>query len=62
METININKATQEQLTGIIHIGPVRASLIIKNRPYKDLYELSRVPQLGKKRMDDIVKQKLAIV
>lgn len=57
METININKASLQDLQSLKGIGPVRAHEIAENRPYKDVYELSKVWGLGKKRMDAIIKQ-----
>jgi DNA uptake protein ComE-like DNA-binding protein len=57
METINVNKAPAAYLMQIIHIGAKRADKIIAGRPFRDLYELSKVAGLGKKRMDDILKQ-----
>jgi competence protein ComEC len=60
--SININTATAADLQQIIHIGAVRAAKIINRRPFKDLYELSNVLGLGKKRMDDIIVQNVAQV
>lgn len=57
---IDINKASYEDLQKIIHIGPKRARMIIEMRLFKDMYELSNVPGLGKKRMNDIIAQGLA--
>jgi competence protein ComEC len=57
---ININKASVTDLQGIIHIGPKRAERIINKRPFRDLYELSIVLGLGKKRMNDIIAQDFA--
>ncbi len=52
---ININRADQKSLQKIIHIGPVRSLDIITNRPFRDLFELSSIRGLGKKRMWDII-------
>jgi competence protein ComEC len=60
-EKININSASETDLQKIIHIGPVRALKIINHRPFRDIYELSNVLGLGKKRMDQILAQGLAI-
>jgi DNA uptake protein ComE-like DNA-binding protein len=57
MEKVNLNKSHESELTKIIHIGPVRAEKIVKRRPYKDIYELSNVLGLGRKRMDQIFQQ-----
>lgn len=60
MEKININKASQEDLIRIVHIGTKRAELIIKRRSeekFQDLYELSSLKGFGKSRIDDIIKE-----
>ncbi|NLB86063.1 MAG: helix-hairpin-helix domain-containing protein [Bacteroidales bacterium] len=65
MNMINLNKADEKGLMKIIHIGKVRAKLIIeqrKNKLFRDIYELSIIPGLGKKRMKDIINQKNIIV
>ena len=54
---IDINRASKDELTQIIHIGPIMADMIIENRPYRDIYEISTVLGLGKKRMNDILEQ-----
>lgn len=61
-EKVNINSATEKELDQLVHIGPIRAVAIINNRPYKDVYELSKVFQLGTKRMADIISQGLVVV
>jgi competence protein ComEA len=61
MQEININKATATELQQIAGIGPVRAEKIIENRPFRDLYELSKIAGLGKKRMDAIINQDILI-
>jgi DNA uptake protein ComE-like DNA-binding protein len=62
MQKVNINKAPLAILLQIIHVGYKRADKIIANRSYKDIHELSKVIGLGKKRMDDIIAQGIAIV
>jgi len=62
MGSINVNKADAERLQELIHIGPKRAELIIKNRPYRDLHELSKVPGLGRKRMEDLIREGLVVL
>lgn len=52
---ININRATEKELQSLYRIGPVRAKKIIANRPYRDIYELSKVRGLGKHTMDSII-------
>lgn len=59
---IDINRASKDELTQIIHIGPVMADMIIENRPYRDIYEISTVLGLGKKRMIDILEQDIVHV
>lgn len=59
---VNINKASTKDLEKIVNIGPKRAVAIQENRPFKDLYELSKVPQIGKKRMEAILKEGIAVV
>jgi DNA uptake protein ComE-like DNA-binding protein len=57
---INLNTAELADLTKLKNIGPVRAQSIIDKRPYRDIYELSTIKGLGKKRIDEIVNQGLA--
>lgn len=52
---ININKALIKELQSIRNIGPVMAKRIVLGRPYKDIYELSKVRGLGKARMEMII-------
>lgn len=59
---VDINKAKVDELTRIVHIGTIRAMAIIAGRPYKDVHELSKVRGLGKKRMEDIIKEGLVKV
>lgn len=61
METINVNKASAVDLQKIKGVGPVRAKKIIENRPFRDIYELSKIAGLGKKRMDAIINQDILI-
>lgn len=61
METINVNRAPEKDLQKIKGVGPVRAKKIIENRPFRDLYELSKIAGLGKKRMDAIIQQDILI-
>jgi DNA uptake protein ComE-like DNA-binding protein len=57
MKKININYCSKEELITIVHVGIKRAEEIIKLRPFKDIYEISNVKGLGKKRMQDILEQ-----
>ena len=47
-EKLDLNTATEQQLSGLSGIGEVRAKAIIKNRPYKTKDELVKnkiIPQ-----------------
>lgn len=57
MEKVNINTANEIELQRIIHIGKVRAKKIIENRPFRDIYELSKIIGLGEIRMNAIILQ-----
>jgi len=59
---INLNRANENELQQIIHVGKIRALKLINRRPYKDIYELSNVKGLGKSRMNDILAQGLITV
>ena len=59
---ININKAPKAYLMQVIHIGAKRAEKIIENRPFRDIYELSKVPGLGVVKVEEIIWQDLATV
>lgn len=61
METLNVNKASEKELQKIKGVGPVRAKKMIENRPFRDLYELSKIAGIGKKRMDAIINQDILI-
>lgn len=56
-DCIDLNRATLDELTEIIHINDVRAEHIIKLRPFKDIAELENVNGIGEKRLNDIIKQ-----
>ena len=60
---ININTATAADLMQIRHIGYGRALAIVRQRQerrFRDLFELSVISGLGKKRVQDIINQGLA--
>ncbi len=59
---IDINTASLEELTLIIHIGPARAREVISRRPFSSLEELIEVPGIDSRRLEDIRKQNIAIV
>jgi len=62
MEKVNINTATAEELTAILHIGAKRAAKIIAGRPFRDLYELSKVLGIGETKLFELIKQDIAEV
>jgi len=59
---VNLNRASEKELTEIVNIGKVRAKLIVENRPFKDIYELSSLLGLGTKRMAAIINQNIITV
>lgn len=56
---ININNASQEELTEIIHIGDERADQIIDKRPFDTFEELEEIDGLGPGRLADIKSEDL---
>lgn len=48
-QTININRATQEQLEQLLGIGPVRAQAIIAGRPYAAIEDIMKVKGIKEK-------------
>ncbi|MCX6556254.1 MAG: helix-hairpin-helix domain-containing protein [Candidatus Aminicenantes bacterium] len=48
-ETININKASEEQLDGLLGIGPVKAKAIIAGRPYAKIEDIMKVKGIKEK-------------
>jgi competence protein ComEC len=59
---ININTASEKELTRIIHIGPATARKIIEKRPFASIDELSAIHGIGEKKIEDIKSQGLASV
>lgn len=62
---VDLNRASAQELERIIHIGPVRAAEIIRQRslrPFQSVQDLSRVSGLGPARIADIEEQGLAYV
>ena len=59
---IYINRASEKDLTKIRHIGVIRAALIANNRPFKDIYELSKLFGLGTIRMAEIIEQDIVTI
>lgn len=56
---IDINHASREELTEIIHIGDERAEQIVKQRPLDSLNELEEIDGLGSSRIADIEAENL---
>jgi competence ComEA-like helix-hairpin-helix protein len=48
-QTININRATQEQLEQLLGIGPVKAAAIIAARPYSTIEDIMKVKGIKEK-------------
>jgi DNA uptake protein ComE-like DNA-binding protein len=61
-ECVNINNASIQDLTRIVHIGTVRAEEIVRIRPFRTVDDLTRVSGIGQVRLQDIVAQGLACV
>jgi competence protein ComEA len=61
-EKINLNTADKKTLQEIVGVGPTISHRIVVGRPFKDIYELSKVKGLGAKRMAAILNQDLIIV
>lgn len=53
-DKININTCSQEALEALPDIGKVLAKRIIDGRPYKDIYELDRVKDIGRDTIEAI--------
>ncbi|WP_245832978.1 MBL fold metallo-hydrolase [Oceanobacillus timonensis] len=51
---IDLNRASKEDLTAIIHIGEERAAQIIDERPFDSLEEIEKINGLGPSRIADI--------
>lgn len=48
---VDLNTATMEELTALPGIGPTLAAAIVRNRPYRAVDDLLRVPQFGRRRL-----------
>lgn len=57
---IDINTAPAQELTRLVHIGPVLAERIVALRPFASVADLLRVPGIGSARLADIEAQGLA--
>jgi hypothetical protein len=59
---IDINSASAEKLTGIIHIGPSRAEQMITLRPFDSVDDMIRINGIGEYYLANITTQGLACV
>lgn len=59
---IDINTASQAELTQIAHIGNERAQDLINQRPYEKVSQLRRINGIGKGRLKDIIEENTACV
>lgn len=55
----SVQKSSIDELQKISGIGKVFGDRIVENRPYKDVYEISKCKGIGKKRIDSWVSQGL---
>ena len=53
-EKININTCSIEALINLPDIGNILATRIVENRPYLDIYELTKIEGIGKIRFEAI--------
>jgi competence ComEA-like helix-hairpin-helix protein len=51
---VNINTATVEELERLPGIGPARARLIVTNRPYQSVDDLTKLQGIGSKLTNDL--------
>jgi competence protein ComEC len=59
---VDINRAPEEDLQRIIHIGPVRAAQLVELRPFSSLDDLVRINGIGPARLAAIKAQGVACV
>ena len=53
--SVDINKATENELVEVRGIGPSLAQSIIERRPYNDLYELVEVPGINEIKLSSLM-------
>lgn len=58
VEKIDINTCSKEALISLPEIGDILAERIIRNRPYKDVYELDKVKGIGSETIS-VLKEKV---
>lgn len=59
---IDLNTASLEALTQIVHIDEVRASEVINFRPYSSIEQLTQIRGIAAARLQDILEQGLACI
>ncbi len=59
---VDLNNASIDALTVIIHIGPARAKQLVAIRPISSLDDLLGIQGIDEKRLNDIKKQDIAFV
>lgn len=61
-ECVDLNEASLERLTTIVHINEERADQVIAGRPWPDVRALTQLRGIGRGRIRDILEQDLACV
>jgi hypothetical protein len=61
-ECVDLNAASHERLTSIVHINEERADQVIAGRPWPGVRALTQVHGIGRGRIRDILEQDLACV
>jgi competence protein ComEC len=59
-DQVDVNRASEDELQRIIHIGPDRAQQIPGLRPFGSVRQLDRIAGIGPARLDDILAQGVA--
>lgn len=59
---VDLNTASVDELTRLIHVGPAIAQRIAEARPFQSVEDLLRVSGIGEQRLADILQQGLACV
>jgi len=59
---LNLNRASREQLTNIIHIGSARADAIKQQRRWESIADLKQIDGISQTRIEDIKEQDLACI
>ena len=59
---VDLNEASHERLTSIVHINEERADQVIARRPWSGVLALTQVHGIGRGRISDILEQDLACV